>query len=72
MGLDINPPEDEQKDEVLQQHQGSYQLLEADLSKEGDVKDAISTARDFFGDQVCRLEHCLQAIKLDYISSWAT
>ncbi|KAK9821047.1 hypothetical protein WJX74_005667 [Apatococcus lobatus] len=52
VGLDVNDPEDEQKDQVLQQHQGSYQLLKADLSKEGDVKDAISTATDFFGKQV--------------------
>ena len=37
---------------MLQEFQGSYQLLQADLSQEADVKNAISTAKGFFGDQV--------------------
>ena len=52
VGLDVNPPEDEGKDEVLHQHVGQYQLLQADLSKDAEVTRAIGTARQFFGDQV--------------------
>lgn len=67
VGLDVNDPEDERKDDVLQQHHGLYQMLKADLSQEGDVKNAISVATKFFGKQVCQLAHCSLSIRLHWV-----
>ncbi|KAK9867549.1 hypothetical protein WJX84_004163 [Apatococcus fuscideae] len=55
VGLDMNPPEDVEADEVLQQFQGSHHFLEVDVSEEASVKNAVGAARQFFGDQV----HCV-------------
>lgn len=52
VGLDMNPPEDVEADEVLQQFQGSHHFLEVDVSEEASVKNAVGAARQFFGDQV--------------------
>lgn len=48
--MDVSDPEGEQDDDILQQHQGQYTLLKADLSQADQVARAVSEALDFFGN----------------------
>ena len=52
VGLDIQPTQDEQSDEVLRRFQKQYTTLEVDISDEQDVKTAIEKAQTFLGGRI--------------------
>ena len=55
VGLDVNPPQDEQDDEVLNRFKSHYKMLETDVSDEDSVRASVEDARDFLGGQITSL-----------------
>ena len=52
VGLDVKPAQDEGADELLRHHKSNYLFLEADITDDNVVKDAVNEAQRFLGGSI--------------------